>query len=409
MTGGVRTAGARDGGGVGIDSGSIAPEIDALEIDVDGVVSATTALIDAGPDEFATVRCLVDLAERFGLEVEVREVAAGRPNVDVVLPGGSAPGLLFLGHSDVVPAGTGWTQDPFVASVRSGRVVGRGSADMKGGLAAVLGAMGAVRAAGVQPAGEIRLACVVDEEDAGLGIRDWVSRPQIGTWAACVVAEPTSSVPIVGCRGAANLEVTVTGRSAHAGRPENGLSAVVAAAAIVTEIARMHAECAADPHPVLGAASWNPGRIDGGTGPSIVAGSCVLQVDRRLLPGESADDIARELQVRLASVVDPEIDVEVRVDMEMPGFVTDPTGPLMTSAIDALAAAGAGATEPQVWTASCDGGFVARDHGVDTIVLGPGDVQTQAHQPDESVEIAELGAMARTYLELISRTVGFGA
>jgi acetylornithine deacetylase len=388
---------------------------DRASTDVATVERITRALIDAGPDESAAVAEICRIAESLGLQTVVTDASPGRPNVEVVLPGEPGPGLLFLGHSDVVPAGEGWSGNPFRSRVHDGRIVGRGACDMKGGLAAVLAAMGSLARRGVVPARTVTLACVVDEEDTGLGIRAWVSdrtdqtgRPPAFTvddgrppaFTGCVVAEPTAGTVIVGCRGAANIVLTVTGRSAHAGRPENGRSAVVAAARVVGEIDGLHAELATVPHPVLGAASWNVGRIDGGTGPSIVAGRCRLEIDRRLLPDDDVDAVVADLLRRARLVTD--LDVDAYVEMEMPGFLTDESSPLVESALAALRSTGAPDPSTAVWTASCDGGFVARDLGVPTIVLGPGDLEAQAHQPDESVDLLEVARLSRAYARLMT-------
>ncbi|WP_027505688.1 M20 family metallopeptidase [Rhodococcus sp. UNC23MFCrub1.1] len=398
---------------------------DRASTDVATVERITRALIDAGPDESAVVAEICRIAESLGLQTVVTDASPGRPNVEVVLPGEPGPGLLFLGHSDVVPAGEGWSGNPFRSRVHDGRIVGRGACDMKGGLAAVLAAMGSLARRGVVPARTVTLACVVDEEDTGLGIRAWVSdrtdqtgRPPAFTvdggrppafrvddgrppaFTGCVVAEPTAGTVIVGCRGAANIVLTVTGRSAHAGRPENGRSAVVAAARVVGEIDGLHAELATVPHPVLGAASWNVGRIDGGTGPSIVAGRCRLEIDRRLLPDDDVDAVVADLLRRVRPVTD--LDVDAYVEMEMPGFLTDESSQLVESALAALRSTGAPDPSTAVWTASCDGGFVARDLGVPTIVLGPGDLEAQAHQPDESVDLLEVARLSRAYARLMT-------
>ncbi|KQU30422.1 MULTISPECIES: M20 family metallopeptidase [unclassified Rhodococcus (in: high G+C Gram-positive bacteria)] len=398
---------------------------DRASTDVATVERITRALIDAGPDESAVVAEICRIAESLGLQTVVTDASPGRPNVEVVLPGEPGPGLLFLGHSDVVPAGEGWSGNPFRSRVHDGRIVGRGACDMKGGLAAVLAAMGSLARRGVVPARTVTLACVVDEEDTGLGIRAWVSdrTDQTGrppafrvddgrppafrvddgrppAFTGCVVAEPTAGTVIVGCRGAANIVLTVTGRSAHAGRPENGRSAVVAAARVVGEIDGLHAELATVPHPVLGAASWNVGRIDGGTGPSIVAGRCRLEIDRRLLPDDDVDAVVADLLRRARLVTD--LDVDAYVEMEMPGFLTDESSPLVESALAALRSTGAPDPSTAVWTASCDGGFVARDLGVPTIVLGPGDLEAQAHQPDESVDLLEVARLSRAYARLMT-------
>ena len=125
--------------------------------------------------EAATAAVLEQVCRERGLAVEAVDVAPERPNVRAVLAGGDGPGLLLLGHTDVVPVGDGWTVDPFGGEVRDGRLYGRGSTDMKGGLAACVVAMTALRREGVALSGPVELAALVDEEEHGLGIRGFVA------------------------------------------------------------------------------------------------------------------------------------------------------------------------------------------------------------------------------------------
>ncbi|NIL78742.1 MULTISPECIES: M20 family metallopeptidase [Rhodococcus] len=390
---------------------------DALErrilerIDDDAIVSLASALIDAGGEnpgstEGSVAAVLDEHCRALGFDVEIDDVAPGRPNVVVSVGGSDEPGVLFVGHSDVVPAGSGWTSDPFRATVRDGRLFGRGACDMKGGLAAVVMAMAALKEAGAVGASPVSLACLVDEEDTGLGIRAYVRAPHRRTYASCIVAEPTDLVTIVGCRGAANLEITVTGRSAHAGRPSNGRNAISSAARIVGLLDTMAEELRASAHPTLGPGTWNVGTIAGGTGTSMVADRCVITADRRLLPGEDAHDIAAHLanRVRAAGITGDGIDVSVDVAMEMPGFLTSNDAAVVGTVVGAVTDA-AGFRGTDVWTASCDGGFVARDLGTPTVVFGPGEIETQAHQPDESVSVRQLCDSARAYALMASRTI----
>ncbi|AKT50746.1 M20 family metallopeptidase [Arsenicicoccus sp. oral taxon 190] len=387
------------------------------------LVDLTFALVRArgenpGETEGPTVDVLAAACRERGLTVATREVAPGRPNLVATLPGsgsgsgpasGSGPGLLFLGHSDVVPAGPGWSGDPFEPRQEAGRLVGRGVADMKGGLAAVVLAVDAVRRAGVPLTGAVTLACTVDEEDLDLGIRDLVAQPDLlpGPYAACVVAEPTDLSVVVACRGDAYLEVEVTGVAAHSGRPADGRNAIDAAARIVDLVRADHERLVAAAEDRLGSGTWNVGRIEGGRGTSIVAPGCHLWLDRRLMPGEDPERIAAELRDRVeaAGIVGDGIGVELQVTMEMPGFETEPDHPLVTAGVDATRAVGRPG-EVDVWTAACDGGFVVRDLGIPAVVLGPGSVSEQAHQADESVAVAELLDAARVYALLILRLVG---
>lgn len=371
------------------------------------LVDLTSRLVAAasenpGGTEHATVQELEKALRAIGAEVHLSEVAPGRPNLVAHLGDTSdTPGILFLGHSDVVPAGPGWAHDPFTPYQEGDLLYGRGSTDMKGGLAAVVTAMAAVHAEA--PETSMTLVCTVDEEADALGIEHYIMQTPQRRYAACVVAEPTDMVTIVGCRGAANLEITVTGASAHAGRPADGASAILGAGELIKAVETDSARLAADPHPVLGAATWNIGTISGGHGTSIVPDTCHLAVDRRLLPGEEPGRILDRLLTEVrASARDARrsetglIVFEGEVTMQMPGFLTDPDSDfpsLVTRTLrDLEVQRGTG-----IWTASCEGGFIAEHHVVPTVVLGPGDINGQAHQPNENVSINDLHAAAGAY------------
>jgi acetylornithine deacetylase/succinyl-diaminopimelate desuccinylase-like protein len=379
-------------------------------IDESSLVELTTSLVRAGGqnppgDEAATVHVICSAAIELGLDVTETAVEPGRNNVRITLEGGARPGLLLLGHTDVVPVGDGWTTDPFGGAVQSGRIYGRGASDMKGGLAAALTALAALRDVGLS--GPVELAALVDEEETGKGIRAYVEsvqRPFLG----CVTAEPTDLQTVIGARGASYLRIAVHGKACHAGNPDDGANAIYGAAAVVAEIERLHAELATQPHPLLGPATWSVGQIHGGTGGSIVPAECVVVADRRLLPGESTDAVLDELRERVAGLRldDRGLTVDLVMPMEMPAFQTSADSELARTADAALADAGGPGLPLGGWTAACDGGFVARDLGVPVVVLGPGSATTQAHRADESVAIEELLVAARAYALTALRMLG---
>lgn len=385
-------------------------------INPDEVVALTRALVDAGGEnpggtEERTVQVLERAGRIRGLEVRTDPAAPGRPNVDVELaaggPVGDGPGLLFLGHSDVVPAGPGWTREPFRSVVEDGRVYGRGATDMKGGLAAVLVAMDALRRSGAELRGPVRLACTVDEEDLGLGIRHLTRRGLGRGFRGCVVAEPTDLQTVVGCRGDAYLELEVTGVPAHSGRPADGRNAIDAAARVLELVRADHDRRQQNLDPLLGAGTWNVGRIEGGRTTSMVAPSCRVWLDRRLMPDEDPHRLAADLvaAVDAGGITGDGISVDVEVTMAMPGFRTDLGHPLVTAVHGAVADLG-GPASVGGWSAACDGGFIARDHGVPTVVMGPGGLNDQAHQVDESVGVDELVLAARAYALTALRLLG---
>lgn len=385
-------------------------------IDVAQLRELTFSLVAAagenpGSTEEKTVDALAAACVRYGFTVELQDVAPGRQNLIATLPasdGFDEPGLMFLGHSDVVPAGEGWTSDPFVPLVADGRLYGRGSTDMKGGLAAIVVAMAAIRSSGVALRGPLQLVCTVDEEDLGLGIRAYAPTAKRGQFLACVVAEPTDLQTVIGCRGDSYLRLVVNGMAAHSGRPDDGRNAIVAAAQVIELIWEDHHAQRATAEPLLGCGTWSVGTIEGGTGTSIVAAECVVTLDRRLMPDEDAEVIATEMlnRIRSAGIDSDGIEISLEVEMEMPGFRTDPDHPLVSAAVQAIDSAGGGRIEVGGWTAACDGGFIARDVGIPCIVLGPGGLNDQAHQANESIGLDELEIAARAYALMAMRMIG---
>lgn len=393
-----------EAGATGRDSDDVQQALDL--IDAATIVADTSSLILAASEnpggvELQTVRMIETIASRLGGRTQRTMVAPDRPNVSVRFGPDATPerpAVLLLGHSDVVPAGEGWSANPFSPRVADGWLTGRGATDMKGGIAAALQAMGAVNH--VRPELPLELLVTVDEEDLATGIQAHITEPP-GHYLACIVAEPTDMAVVVACRGAANLEIEVSGRAAHAGRPEDGASAITTAARIATWIAADHDRLRAGAGGLLGSATWNVGRIEGGHGTSIVPDRCTLLVDRRLMPDETGAHALAQLEAGIAEACsDLGCTVATRLQMEMPGFETEPTHPLVLTAVEALAAEGV-AAPVEAWTAACEGGYIARHHGCPTIILGPGDITSQAHQPDERVEISHLATAARAYTRML--------
>ncbi len=362
--------------------------------------------------EAATVSELVAACTEHGLAVRTSPAAPGRDNVLARTTGDDGPALLLLGHTDVVPIGEGWSVDPFGGLVRDGHIHGRGASDMKGGLAACVVAMAAVQRAaeetGLRLTGPVELAATVDEEEGGLGIRRLMEEFTAGEpprYLGCITAEPTDLQTIIAARGDCYLDITVHGTAAHAGRPADGRNAIYGAVRVVESLRRWHDELADRAHPLCGAATWSVGRISGGQGTAIVPAACRVQADRRLLPGEDPADVLLAVRTRVdgLGLADDGLTVEVTMPMDMPGFHTPAEHPF-PQAVDEALRDSAGPRRPLGgWTAACDGGYLARDLDVPTVVLGPGSVNTQAHRPDEAVPVGELVVAARTYVRVAAR------
>ena len=351
--------------------------------------------------EEAVARFLVERCRELGLDAQLDDVAPGRPNV-YVGPAGQ-PGILFLGHTDTVPAGEGWTHAPFGGELVEGRVIGRGAADMKAGLAAAVIAMAALNRCGLDR--PVALAAVIDEEETGAGIKALLERPGFGA-AAAIVCEPTDLQTIIACRGNCYVEIEVTGRSAHAGSLHEGRNAIYGATRVVDAIRGLHEQLGSRRHPLLGAGSWSVGTIHGGTGTAMIPDRCRISVDRRLLPDETGEDAHAQVAAAVAALDLDELGVRTELLMEIPSFELAPDHDLVQGVLRASVDAGAPEQPVAGWSAACDGGYLMRYAGIPTVVLGPGSVVEQAHRPDEAIAVAEVEIAARAYALYAARMVG---
>jgi acetylornithine deacetylase len=234
------------------------------------------------------------------MQVELQEAAPGRSNV-VARIGAAQPGaptLMFNGHIDVVDV-EAMRHPPFDADEVDGRMYGRGSSDMKSGVAAMCAA--AVRAANDGVAGEIIVAAVVDEEFESIGTRTLVQR---GVRAdAAIVTEPTGLKIDPAHKGFTWIEVTVRGRAAHGSRYELGVDAIRHAGLVLAELHTYElTELELRTHPLLGRASLHASTISGGVGWSTYPDTCTFTIERRTLPGESPEDAVREVREACARV-----------------------------------------------------------------------------------------------------------
>jgi acetylornithine deacetylase/succinyl-diaminopimelate desuccinylase-like protein len=353
--------------------------------------------------EEQTVAYLAKACEAAGLAVELDPVLPGRPNLYATVGPPSGGGVLVLAHTDTVPAGERWTYEPFGATVKSGRLIGRGAADMKGGLAAAVAAMGALARAGHPLREPVTLAAVIDEEEHGHGVRAFLARRPEARCA--LVPEPTQLETVIACRGNCYVEIEVEGRAAHAGSAEMGRNAIYGAVRAVESIRRLDDALAAHTHPLLGRAAWSVGTIHGGTATAMVPAVCSLTVDRRLLPGQTGAEALHEVKRALASLAlgDEGLRGRAQLLMEIPSFELAPGDPSVQAVQRASVDAGAPKRPVGGWSAACDGGYLMRDAGIPAIVVGPGSVAEQAHKPDESVELAEVALAARVYALAILR------
>ena len=345
------------------------------------------------------------LAERFrsrGLAVELQEVAPGRFNaIGRLGPSGGHPHLVLNGHLDVMPAGEGWSLPPFEPTIREGRLYGRGSSDMKGGLAAMICAVEAVAAAQIPLEGTITLAAVADEEGYQAGTRRFVE--SAGPADFGIVAEPTNLRPATAQKGDAYLEVTTRGRSAHASVPEADHNAIDDMALILAGLEELRAAFRRrPPHPLLGHPTLSVGTISGGTVTPVVPDLCRVTIDRRVLPGEEMAAVAGEVEETIGRLRErhPQLDATVRVLWAFPPSEIAADEPIVRAVQEAARQVAGIWPEPFGLTGTTDANLMIDPGGIPTVIFGPGDLAV-CHKPDEFVPVDELVTACKIYAATI--------
>jgi acetylornithine deacetylase len=358
-------------------------DVETLLAALVAIDSVNPALVAGGAGEAEIARFVAAWAERAGLAVEVVEPVAGRPSVVAKATGeGGGRSLMLNAHLDTV--GVAGMSAPHEPRVEDGRLHGRGSYDMKGGLAACMLAAAAARRAGLP--GDVVLAAVSDEEHSSIGVQAVVERFKAD---ACVVTEPTSLQVCVAHKGFAWWRVTARGRAAHGSRPDLGSDAIARMGPVLTGLAELDRNLGARTHPLVGRASVHASLISGGQELSSYPERCVLEVERRTLPGETREAVAEELQRLLRDGLEGEITL-VREPFEVGG----------DEAIVAVVrerAAGVLGREPETvgHTAWMDAAFT-QAAGIPTVVFGPDGAG--AHEVEEWVDLASVEACARVLL-----------
>jgi len=316
-----------------------------------------------------------------GLDVELRAVKPGRPNLLAVLsPAGPVRQRILLApHLDTVKP---TSDEQLVPSRRHGRLYGRGAADTKGSVAAMFAAVCELAQAKTRPRHtEIVFAGLVDEEHAQLGSRALADSGFTADLA--IVGEPTRLQVVTAHKGSLWLRVETRGRSAHGATPHLGRNAVHTMARVVDFIQTAYAaQLKQRRHPLLGHATVSVGRIGGGAQANIVPDHCHIEVDRRTLPGETEAGVCRELRTRLRT---QGLAAAVHSVKGVPcaPLETDPTLPLVKAFLRS-----SGQRRPAGVHFFCDAAVLAAA-GIPSVVFGPGDI-AQAHTADEWISLAQL-------------------
>jgi acetylornithine deacetylase/succinyl-diaminopimelate desuccinylase family protein len=330
-----------------------------------------------------------------GVAFDVKAQRDLQPSLLATLPGSSlSPILMYHAHIDTVPAGelARWSIDPFAGEIKDGRIYGRGAGDDKGSVTAQVMALVTLARAGVSLNGCLQVAVVADEESGGLVGTKWLHDAGVLAPHYLVVGEQTNNRVAIGERVACGIDLTIFGKSAHGAMPWAGENAVLKAARALTWLQdKLFPQLQAKAVPFLPPPTLNVGKIHGGIQWSIVPERCKVEMDRRLIPGETREMAIAEIQELLDEfneTVEP-LRYELFSSGEVaPNINTPPDEPFVVTANEALQAMCGEARHLTGYVQTSDGRWFAGD-GIPIIIFGPSDPAV-AHAADEHISIEQL-------------------
>jgi acetylornithine deacetylase len=362
-----------------------------------GIDSVNPALVPGGAGEAEIAGYVAGWARAAGLEAELLEATPGRPSTLVRARGSGGGGTLLLcGHLDTV--NVEGMADPHRPRMEGDLLHGRGAYDMKAGVAAALVACREAAALGL--AGDVVVAAVADEEHASLGVQEALGAVQAD---AAVVTEPTELTVAIAHKGFVWAEIEVRGRAAHGSRPHLGVDAIVKSGPLLTALGELDVALGEHQHPLVGRGSVHASLIEGGAELSSYPARCLVGLERRTLPGETAGDVEAELATLIGRCreTDPDLVAEHRTLLVREPFEVAPSAEIV-SAVSESAAEVTGAAVPELIGASywADSAFIAAA-GIPTVLFGPGG--EGAHELEEWVSMPDTEVVARTLIATAER------
>ena len=349
--------------------------------------------------------------EKIGIENKLQRVEGDRSNVLAGIGGKSNKNILFQGHVDTVPA-SGW-KEAFSGDEKDSMIYGRGSVDMKSAIACVIAAMKSIVDSGVTPEKGIVLACTVDEEDEKKGIFKLVEEGMDATMAVC--CEPTNLKIGIGHKGCVPIRLSTKGRATHGSAPQVGINAIYDmkyALDVFEKNWKVNEREIEGIGKVYG--TYNVGLIQGGDHFLIVPDWCNIWIDRRTIPGESKEDVQKEVEAFLDPIraLDSDFKYQVfvneRPDWKWPNIIEGGCKAVAISPDEEIVKLSSAAYKKEVgsdpeltflafWTET---DFLVNELGIPTIIFGPGEVEN-AHSISECISLDQLGMAARIYLDMM--------
>lgn len=345
---------------------------------------------------------LKKLSKSFGLKAQLLDVPGCAANLLITKEfKKDAPWIMFCAHMDTVSA-EGMDFDPFCGEEKDGRVLGRGSNDDKGSIAASLWALKELISEG-NCVNNIALLFTVDEEQKRSGATAFC-REQLPKLtfkpAGVIIAEPTSLKPIVAHAGIGHFRVIVKGIAAHASDPSKGRSAIKDMIKVMDAVEKDYIAKLSATHPLCGKAQCSINMINGGRQINGIPDECIIRVDRRVMPGEDVDSVIPEVEKVISGLrkQDPTLQVTVKSDFKDNPLSQDLSSPFITKTLEGIKKAGLDSTPIGAAFATDAGAFSAI--GLPCVVLGPGKDEN-SHTADESISVKELIEGVRIFKELM--------
>jgi succinyl-diaminopimelate desuccinylase len=335
--------------------------------------------------EDQAMRYLAELLDGAGFKTEIIGTGPQRSCLVASLTGHD-DAIALTGHLDTVPLGAeDWSVDPFAGEIRDGKLYGRGTTDMKGGVAAIVVAAINAKAAGTKRA--MSLIFTSGEETGCEGARHLAESGQLKKASALLVAEPTSNKVCIGHKGAFWVRLKYTGRTAHGSMPELGDNAVLKAAAALPALRDL--DLGSEAHAYLGRPSLNIGTFHGGLNVNSVPDRAIIEVDMRTLPGQRHDLILQQIHTVSGAA-------EIEVINDLPGVWTPPNAAFVAQVNDVATRAGV-RSEPAAAPYFTDASILTAALGnPPTVIIGPGEM-AMAHKTDEYCEVAKLHQAVEIY------------
>ena len=349
-------------------------------------------------DELAIAEFVASTLKKAEIEVELVNHSPTRASVLGRLKSSrQIPGLLFNGHLDTVPIGNEkWIHEPFNAEVAENKIWGRGTADMKGGLAALIVAAKTLAGARLPLKGDLILAATASEEVDSIGAITLAARPDLGPVQAVMIPEPSYNDVFVAEKGALWLELTTQGKTAHGSMPELGRNAVMMMVTLITEFQKLAFPY--QEHPMLGGFSQSVNTIAGGVKTNVVPDHCVVTVDMRTVPSQDHQAIVRQVEILIGDLNRriPDFKASVRVVNDRIPVETSPEEPVVQGFLDIVAEVTGERPVPKGVRYYTDAVAFVPVLKAPMIICGPGDAKL-AHQPNEHVEISKLVQSAKIF------------